>query len=132
MSWLSQVAHVTLINLRTIPYRIGTSLVVVIGIAGVVAVLVSGLAMGEGFAHTRPPPARPARAFRLRAAWDGEMTSGVARARAPLRPNRPGIARHPTGGPLLSAGRVGRGALPRHGQTDPTNVPFRGVQPAAF
>ena len=52
MSWLNQVVQITLINLRNIPRRLGTSLVVVVGIAGVVGVLVSVLAMGEGFRHT--------------------------------------------------------------------------------
>jgi len=61
MSWLNQVVHVTLINLRNIPSRLGTSLVVVVGIAGVVGVLVSVLAMGEGFRHTLASTGRPTR-----------------------------------------------------------------------
>ena len=43
----------------TIPQRLGTSLVVVIGIAGVVGVLVSVLAMSEGFRHTLASTGRP-------------------------------------------------------------------------
>ena len=39
MAWLNQVIQITLVNLRSLPQRIGTSLVVVIGIAGVVGVL---------------------------------------------------------------------------------------------
>ena len=52
MRSLNQVVQITLINLRTLPQRLGTSLVVVVGIAGVVGVLVSVLAMSEGFRHT--------------------------------------------------------------------------------
>jgi len=48
-SALNQVATVTAMNLRNLPSRVGTSLVAVIGIGGVVAVLVSLLSMGEGF-----------------------------------------------------------------------------------
>jgi len=48
-SWLTQVVTVTEMNLRNLPSRLGTSLVAVVGIGGVVAVLVSLLAMGEGF-----------------------------------------------------------------------------------
>ena len=44
MAWLNQVAQITLVNVRSIPHRLGSSLVVVIGIAGVVGVLVSVLA----------------------------------------------------------------------------------------
>ena len=40
MRWLNQTAELTLITLWTIPQRLGTSLVIVIGIAGVVGVLV--------------------------------------------------------------------------------------------
>ena len=47
-SWWNQVTSVTAMNIRNLPARIGTSLVAVIGIGGVVAVLVALLSMGEG------------------------------------------------------------------------------------
>ena len=37
---LKQISAVTLMNLQNIPSRLGTSLVIVIGIAGVVGVLI--------------------------------------------------------------------------------------------
>ena len=52
MRSLNQVVEITAINLLTIPQRLGTSLVIVIGIAGVAGVLVAMLAMSEGFRHT--------------------------------------------------------------------------------
>ena len=132
MSWLNQVVHVTLINLRNIPSRLGTSLVVVVGIAGVVGVLVSVLAMGEGFRHTLASTGRPTRVIMLRAGSDAEMSSGVAREQATVLGNLPAVARDGAGQPLVSAELFVMVELPRHGQTDPNNVPFRGVQPAAF
>jgi putative ABC transport system permease protein len=45
----NQLAAVTAMNLRNLPARLGTSLVAVVGIGGVVAVLVALLSMGEGF-----------------------------------------------------------------------------------
>src|SRR3989475_9820681 len=132
MTSLTQVVHVPLITLRTIPQRLGTSLVIVIGIAGVVGVLVSVLAMGEGFRHTLASPGRPTRVIMLRAGSDAEMSSGVARDQATVLGNLPGIARDGGGRPLVSAELFVMVDLPRHGQTDPNNVPFRGVQPAAF
>lgn len=48
MSWLNQIIAVTNMNLRTVLDRSGSSLVVVIGIAGSVAVMVSLLAMAQG------------------------------------------------------------------------------------
>ena len=51
-NWLSQVAAVTGDRLRTIPQRRGSSLATVVGIAGVVAVFVAVLSIGEGFRKT--------------------------------------------------------------------------------
>ena len=45
----NQLRAVTAMNLRNLPARLGTSMVAIIGIGGVVAVLVSLLSMGEGF-----------------------------------------------------------------------------------
>src|SRR5512138_1038361 len=132
MSALQQIAQITLINLRSLPQRLGTSLVVVVGIAGVVGVLVSVLAMGEGFRHTLASTGRPTRVIMLRAGSDAEMSSGVARDQATLLASMPGIARDGDGRPLVSAELFVMVDLPRHGQIDPNNVPFRGVQPAAF
>jgi putative ABC transport system permease protein len=130
--WLGQVAQITLINLRTIPRRLGTSLVVVVGIAGVVGVLVSVLAMAEGFRHTLASTGRTDRVIILRAGSDAELSSGVTRDQATLLASLPGIARDAGGRPLASAELVVMVDLPRRGETDPNNVPVRGVQPSAF
>jgi putative ABC transport system permease protein len=132
MGWLNQVAQITLINLQNVPRRLGASLVVVVGIAGVVGVLVSVLAMAEGFRHTLASTGRPSRVIMLRAGSDSELSSGLARDQAVLLGSLPGVARDAGGGPLLSAELVVMVDLPRKGQADPNNVPFRGVQPAAF
>lgn len=47
-----QAASVTGVGVSTLKQRLGSSSVVVIGIAGVVGVLVALLAMGEGYAET--------------------------------------------------------------------------------
>jgi putative ABC transport system permease protein len=132
MPWVNQAAQIALVNLRTIPRRIGASLVVVIGIAGVVGVLVSVLAMSEGFRHTLASTGRPDRVILLRSGSDSELSSGVVRDQATLLAHLPGVARDATGRPLASAELMVMVDLPRKGQTDPNNVPFRGVQPAAF
>ena len=49
---LKQLNAIILMSLRTLPQRLGASSVIVIGIAGVVAVLISVLAMSTGFKHT--------------------------------------------------------------------------------
>jgi putative ABC transport system permease protein len=132
MAWLNQVVQITLINLANVPRRLGTSLVVVVGIAGVVGVLVSVLAMAEGFRHTLASTGRSTRVIMLRAGSDAELSSGIAREQAVVLGSLPGVARDGAGRPLLSAELVVMVDLPRKGQADPNNVPFRGVQPAAF
>jgi putative ABC transport system permease protein len=132
MRWLNQIAQITWINLRNVPQRPGTSLVVVIGIAGVAGVLVSVLAMSEGFHHTLASTGRPNRVIMLRAGSDAEMTSGVPRDQATLLANLPGVGRDAAGRPQASAELVMMVDLPRKGETHPNNVPFRGVQPAAL
>ncbi len=132
MQALHQIAGITLLNLRTLPQRLGTSLVVVVGIAGVVGVLVSVLAMSEGFRYTLASTGRPDRVILLRAGSDAELSSGVPRDAATLLATLPGVARDPSGRPLASAELVVMVDLPRRGETEPNNVPFRGIQPAAF
>jgi putative ABC transport system permease protein len=129
---VAQIAAITLLNLRAVPQRLGASLVVVVGIAGVVGVLVSVLAMGEGFRHTLASTGRPNRVIMLRAGSDAELSSGVDRDQSTLLAALPGVGRDADGRPLASAELVVMVDLPRKGQRDPNNVPFRGVQPAAF
>jgi len=129
---VSQVLAITLMNLRSIPQRLGLSLVVVVGIAGVVGVLVSVLAMSEGFRHTLASTGRPDRVILLRAGSDAELSSGISREQIPLLASLPGVARDAAGRPLASAELVVMVDLPRRDDPNPNNVPFRGVQPAAF
>jgi putative ABC transport system permease protein len=132
MAWLNQVVAITVMNVRNIPQRLGPSLVVVIGIAGVVGVLVSVLAMAEGFRHTLASTGRLDRVILLRQGSDSELSSSVSRDQALLLATLPGIARDPAGRPLASAELNVMVDLPRKGERDPNNVPFRGVQPGAF
>jgi putative ABC transport system permease protein len=132
MRTLAQIAAITLMNLRNLPSRVGTSLVVIVGIAGVVGVLVSVLAMSEGFRHTLASTGRGDRVIMLRAGSDAELSSGVNRDQATLLAALPGVARDGGGRSLASAELVVMVDLPRKGESHPNNVPFRGVQRAAF
>ena len=132
MRWFNQATELTLITLRTMPQRLGTSLVIVIGIAGVVGVLVSVLAMSEGFRHTLTSTGRHDRVIMLRSGSDAELSSSLGRDQVTLVALLPGVARAPEGHPSASSELLVMVALPRKGQMDPHNVPFRGVQPAAF
>ncbi|MBS1212231.1 MAG: ABC-type antimicrobial peptide transport system [Proteobacteria bacterium] len=132
MGGLRQIFAVTLMNVRNVPERPGMSLVVVIGIAGVVAVLVSVLSMAQGFKYTLASTGRPDRVILLRSGSDAELASSIARDQVQMLANLEGIARDGQGRPLASAEAVVVADLPRKGSNDRSNVPFRGVQPAAF
>ena len=52
VNWLSQVFIVTLMNIRNLPKRWGSSSVAIFGVACVVGVFVSVLSMASGFQRT--------------------------------------------------------------------------------
>ena len=72
---MKQVAAISALGIRTIPQRLGSSAVAVIGIAGVVVVLVSVLSIAEGFRAVLQGSGAPDRAIVMRSGSDSEMTS---------------------------------------------------------
>src|SRR6202162_5885133 len=94
---------VILMSLQTLPQRSGASSVIVIGIAGVVAVLVSVLPMGAGFRHTLADTGRPDRVIILRGGSDAELNSNLTRTDVDTISNAPGLAKDAGGRALLSS-----------------------------
>jgi putative ABC transport system permease protein len=129
-SWLTQVVTVTEMNLRNLPSRIGTSLVAVIGIGGVVAVLVSLLSMGEGFRAALDLSGREDVALILRGGSADELSSSFSREEYNVVVAAPGIA-HDAAGPIASGEMYTIVDLPMRSTGTGANVPFRGVDPRA-
>jgi len=75
---LGQVLEVTLMNLRNVKSRLGSSSVIVVGIAGVVGVLIALLAMAAGFRATLETGGAPDRAIVMRDGSESEMLSNVS------------------------------------------------------
>ena len=73
MRTLQQIGAVVAVNLRSLPQRARTSLVIVIGIAGVVAVLISVLSLSTGLVHALTATGRPDRAIVLHKQADSEV-----------------------------------------------------------
>ena len=131
MNWLSQTIAVTSVNLRSIGQRLGSSIVAIIGIAGVVIVFTAVLSIAEGFRAAMTDAGDPLRVIVMRSGSDTEMTSGLSGEDAKLIMEAPGIERGPDG-PIASPELfviVGH-PLKRTG-TD-ANVPLRGLSPAAL
>jgi len=131
LNWLSQIASITLFNLRTIPERKGAALAAAVGIAGVVAVFVGVLSIAEGFRAAMKVSGADDAAIVLRSGADTEMTSGLSREETRLISDAPGIARTDHG-PLASAELFVIINLPKRSTGTDANVPFRGVGQAAF
>ena len=129
---LSQIIAVTGVNIRSIPARLGSSTVAVIGIAGVVLVFVAVLSIAEGVNATMKASGDPNLVLILRAGSDTEMTSGLAGDAVRVIQDAPGIARDSSGAPLTSPELfvVVDHPLKRSGSA--ANVPLRGVSPEAF
>jgi len=122
---LAEVAAVTLMNIRNLPARLGSSSVVVVGIAGVVAVLVTLLAMAGGFAAALERGGDPARALVLRGGATSEMTGALAPEAVRILSTMPEVDAY---SPELYV----VADVPKRSTGQPANLVIRGVGQGAF
>ncbi|HEY3516218.1 MAG TPA: ABC transporter permease [Gammaproteobacteria bacterium] len=94
---LRQIAAVTLLSLRSIPQRLGASIVVVIGLAAVVGVLVSVFTMAGSLTTSLISVGSADRAIVLRDGARFEGESALPLDTAAIVANVPGVARTPEG-----------------------------------
>lgn len=132
MNMLRQIRAVTWMNLRSIPQRLGTSAVIVVGIAGVVAVLISVLAMATGFTRTVVATGRDDRAMVLRGGADSELASTLAREATLTIMDAPGIRKDSAGKPIASAEAVVVVDMPKKSNNSGANVTIRGIGAAGM
>jgi putative ABC transport system permease protein len=127
MNAVGQVLAITATNLRNVPLRLGSSLVIVIGIAGVVSVLIPVLAMSMGFRSTIQGDARADRAIVLsRIATEEEMSS-VSRDDFGKIMNAPEVRRDARGRPIVSGEVVLQAPVARKRDHSDVNLTLRGV-----
>lgn len=127
----SQIAVVTALNLRTLGERRGASFATVFGVAGVVAVFVGVLSIGEGFRATMDAGGRDDVAMVMRSGNDSEMMSGLGREDTDIVKQAPGVARDAQG-PVASAELFVVINIPKRSTGTDANVPLRGVQAKAL
>ena len=122
-----QSTAVTMLNLRSIPQRLGLSLATIFSIALVVAVLMGFLAMANGFRATVAGSGEDDIAVFLRAGSQAELNSGLSRDDVRLIEEGPGIAAAADGTPIVSGELfVIVDGIKRSSQTE-ANLPLRGV-----
>jgi len=125
---VAQAAAVVAMNLRGIPSRASVALVTLLAVAVVVAVLLSFLAMANGFRRTVAGTGSPDVAILLREGSETELNSTVTREQVNLLLELPGVARD-AAGPIGSAELyVIVDGLKRAGGTR-ANLPLRGIGP---
>lgn len=132
MRWLSQTAAVIALNLRTIPARLSSSAVAIVGIAGVVVVFVSVLSIAAGFQAAMQGSGSASRALVLRSGADTELTSGFEGPDVEVIRQAPGIRRGDQGA-LASAELYVILDVPKKvSPATSANVPMRGIEPAGI
>lgn len=129
-----QAASVTAVGVSTLRQRLGSSAVIVIGIAGVVGVLVALLAMGEGYSQTLRKTGSTDTAIVMRGASASEVMSVLERDSVVVIPQTPGIARDAQGEPIASPELVVAANLPLKGgdADDVGSVQLRGIGDKAW
>jgi len=129
--FIRQAAEVTKLSIATLGQRKGSSFASVFGIAGVVAVFVGVLSIGQGFRNAMTIAGSPRNAVILRSGADSEMMSGITREEARIIGDAPGVLRG-SKGPLSSAELFVVINLPKRSTGTDANVPLRGVGQEAF
>ena len=132
MSTLTQMREIVAMNLRSIPDRLAPSLVIVVGIAGVVAVMVALLSMSTGLTATLGATGREDQVVITRGGSNGELSSFLTVAASTLLRQDRAITRGADGQPLASAELIVITEVPRPGQSTGANVTLRGVAPTGF
>ncbi len=132
MFWLRQTLAVMALNIRTIPSRLNSSFVAIVGIAGVVVVFVSVLSISAGFSAAMQGSGARDRALVMRSGADSELTSGLSSTEVDIVRQAPGLAMEGRSS-LTSAELYVIIDLPkRSAPTASANVPMRGIEPLAL
>ena len=128
---LLQLFLVSWTSIRTIPRRRAASLTAMAGIAGVVAVMVAVLSIGEGFKQTLATTGDTQTAIVMRGGTDTEMNSAITLDHTRIIADAPGVLRD-ADGPVASAEIFVLIDLPKKSTGTAANVPLRGVEQPAF
>jgi putative ABC transport system permease protein len=119
-------------GLRTIPDRLGPSLVIVIGMALVVAVTISILSMSVGFMRTVNNTGRTDRAIVLSHGSQFEFASSLSRENVLTIADAPGIKLAGDGKPIVSADYLTAILVTKKSDGLDAYVALRGIGPEGF
>jgi putative ABC transport system permease protein len=127
-----QIVALTAMGLRAIPDRLGASLVIVIGMALVVAVTTSILSMSVGFMRSVHNTGRVDRVIVLSRDSQYEFASAISRDNVLTLADAPGIKLGRDGKPIVSAEYLTAVLVTKKGDGLDAYVALRGVGPRSF
>src|SRR5580698_6467734 len=113
MKTMTQLLAVSSISLRSLPSRAASSAVIVIGTAGVVAVLLSVLALATGLSAALSTTGSADRAIVLHQQASNEIGSSLPHDAIATILDAPGIAQDPNHRPIASDEAIASVNLPR-------------------
>ena len=131
MRALTQIVAITMLNLRNLPQRLGSSIVAVVGVAAVVLVFAAVLSMARGFERTMMTAGAEDTAIIMRSGATSEMSSGFSGDQVLVIASAPGLLKDGDT-PMLSAELFVIVDVKKKSTNTDANVPFRGVQASAF
>ncbi len=121
----AQIYEIVVMNIRNIGSRIGSSCVIVVGIAGVVAVLVGLLSMAAGFSAVLESSSLPNRAIVMRDGNSGELSSRMSIEEFNILSRMEGIE-------IASDELYVIADIPKKETGSPANLVFRGMRQAGL
>ena len=129
MNVLAQTVAVTAMTLRAARERLASSMVSIVGIAGVVMIFVGVLSISEGFRKTLELAGSDRIAVVLRGGTTSELASTFTPEQTEIIASAPGVQRDASG-PVVSAELFTAVDLPKRSTGTPANAPLRGIGPA--
>jgi putative ABC transport system permease protein len=127
MKAAAQLLELTGLSLRSMPRRLGNALVVVVSMAGVVAVLLAVLAMYANFRQTLQADGRADRALVMSRTATAEDDSSLSLEDIAAITNAPGIRHDRNDRPLVSPEIILAAPVARKRDRSDVNITLRGV-----
>jgi putative ABC transport system permease protein len=127
-----QIYEIVSLNIKALPQRLSASLVIIVGIAGVVGVFTALFAMSKGIESTLVSSGDPLNAMVMRGGSQDELNSTLNRDTYDLASRAPGVRKDANGQPLASGELIVIAELPKKGGTLGANVTLRGISPQGF
>ena len=132
MNFFRNVFALLMVNLRSIPQRWGSSLVIVIGLAGVVAVITALQSMSAGMEATLRSTGKPDRAVIIRDGSLTELSSFITRDEFVVLEQNQKLATNAEGKPLISGELLVITEQQLKARDSSSNVSMRGVSARGF